>query len=122
LLGVQFGTSLLAVYPVGTVPRQPGQPKTPSIYSPEYALVLSLLRKARKARGITQAQVAQKLQYQPSAISKIERGQLRLDIVQLRSYCQAIQLPLVAFVEQFEAALRELGENEGTPEPHERSP
>lgn len=89
------------------MPRQPGQPKTPSIYTPEYALVLSLLRRARKARGITQAQVAQKLQYQPAAISKIERGELRLDIVQLRSYCEAIQVPLVAFVEQFEAALRE---------------
>jgi transcriptional regulator with XRE-family HTH domain len=68
-------------------------------------VILRLLRTARKDAGLTQGQVASRLGYQTSAVSKMERGELRLDLVQLRDYCRAIGLSLVDFVLKVEAEL-----------------
>ena len=83
----------------------PRATKTPSIYTPEYAAVITLLRQLRKEKGITQTEVAQALGYQTSAVSKIERGQIRLDVVQLRTYCQAVGITLGEFVARLEESL-----------------
>jgi transcriptional regulator with XRE-family HTH domain len=76
-----------------------------TIHSPEYAVLLRLLRTARKDAGLTLEQVAVQLGYQASAVSKMERGELRLDYVQLRDYCRAVGVPLVEFVQRVEDAL-----------------
>jgi transcriptional regulator with XRE-family HTH domain len=75
-----------------------------TIHSGEYQILLRLLRHARKRAGFTQAQVAERLKYQPAAVSKLELGELRMDIIQLRDYCRAIGVPLVEFIMEFEAA------------------
>jgi transcriptional regulator with XRE-family HTH domain len=56
---------------------------------------------------VSQGQVAKRLGYSRSIISKLERGEVRLDLLQLRQYLLAIGVPFVAFVEQVEAALEE---------------
>jgi transcriptional regulator with XRE-family HTH domain len=76
-----------------------------TIYSREYAVVLRLLRAAREKAGITQVKLAEKLGLTQSFVSKIERGDRRLDIVQLRTVCQVFGLSLLEFVEQLEADL-----------------
>jgi transcriptional regulator with XRE-family HTH domain len=76
-----------------------------TIYSREYAVVLRLLRAAREKAGITQVELAKKLKLTQSHVSKIERGDLRLDIVQLRTICKVYGVSLLQFVEQFEAEL-----------------
>ncbi len=76
-----------------------------TIYSREYAVVLRLLRAAREKAGITQVQLAKKLGLTQSFVSKIERGDRRLDIVQLRTVCKLFGLTLGEFVEQLEAEL-----------------
>lgn len=76
-----------------------------TIYSREYAVVLRLLRAARERSGITQVQLAKKLKLTQSFVSKIERGDRRLDIVQLRTICQTMGLSLSEFVEQLEKEL-----------------
>jgi transcriptional regulator with XRE-family HTH domain len=76
-----------------------------TIYSREYAAVLRLLRAAREKAGITQIDLAKKLKLTQSFVSKIERGDRRLDIVQLRTICRVYGLSLLKFVEQFEAEL-----------------
>ncbi len=80
-----------------------------SIYTREYAVVLRLLREAREKAGVTQVQLAEQLGLTQSQWSKIERGQTRLDIVQLRTICRALGLSLSAFVKSLE---RELGKEE----------
>jgi transcriptional regulator with XRE-family HTH domain len=76
-----------------------------TIYSREYAVVLRLLRAARDKAGITQVELAEKLGLTQSFVSKIERGDRRLDIVQLRTLCKALGVPLREFIEQLESEL-----------------
>jgi transcriptional regulator with XRE-family HTH domain len=54
-----------------------------SIYSTEYEIVTKRLRDARESLGLTQSEVSAKLQKPQSYISKIERGERRIDIVEL---------------------------------------
>lgn len=78
-----------------------------SIYTREYETVLRVLRAARKTAGVTQVALAASIEETQSYVSKIERGELRLDIVQLRTFCQALGVSLVEFVRRFERALKQ---------------
>ena len=55
-----------------------------SIYSAHYTLFLELLRDARQRAGLTQEEVALHLGNTQSFVSKCERGERRLDIVEVR--------------------------------------
>jgi transcriptional regulator with XRE-family HTH domain len=77
-----------------------------TIYTREYAIVLRLLRELREAAGITQVELAKTLGQSQSFISKIERGDRRLDLVQLRILCQAYGTTLPEFVRRFEHQLK----------------
>jgi len=54
-----------------------------SIYTNEYRNVVKKLQDARKEAGFTQIDVAQKLKKPQSYVSKIERGERRIDIAEL---------------------------------------
>lgn len=76
-----------------------------SIYSREYSLFLEQLRNTREMRGLTQTQVAERLGQTQSFVSKVERGERRIDIVELRAICSALEVGFTAFVSQIEKAL-----------------
>lgn len=76
-----------------------------SIFTKEYALFLECLRNTRKAADLTQKEVANKLKQTQSFVSKCERGERRIDIVELRAYCYAIGTSLNDFVQQLEIAI-----------------
>ncbi len=76
-----------------------------TIYSREYAVVVRLLRKARERAGITQVELAKRIGLTQSQVSKIERGESRLDLVQVRTVCRVIGLTLIEFVKALEAEL-----------------
>lgn len=61
-------------------------------YDPAYRAIVDGLIAARKARGMTQVDVAQAMGTDQSQISKFERGERRLDILDYIRYCQAIEL------------------------------
>jgi transcriptional regulator with XRE-family HTH domain len=73
-----------------------------SIHTKEYAAVLALLRQVRKDAGMTQVQLAKKLRLTQSLWSKMERGELRLDIVQLKTVCKVLGLSLREFIDRLE--------------------
>lgn len=73
-----------------------------SIHSAEYERFLALLRKTRVQSGLTQDDIATKLNATQSFISKCERGERRLDIVELAAWCSALNVSLSSFVERFE--------------------
>ena len=75
-----------------------------SIYSQDYSLFLGLLRTAREESGITQQELAAKLSATQSFVSKCERGERRVDIVELRAWCSALEVPLSEFVLRFDKA------------------
>lgn len=72
-----------------------------SIYTREYSLFLEQLKRAREEKELTQAEVAQRLGQTQSFISKVERGERRIDIVELRAFCESIGIPFITFVERF---------------------
>lgn len=78
-----------------------------TIYTREYAVLLRLLREARKAAGLTQVDLAKRLRQSQSFVSKIERGDRRLDVIQLRTLCRLYGLSLPQFVAQLERELQQ---------------
>lgn len=80
-----------------------------SIFTQEYLLFLGQLRMARKAAGMTQEQVAERLRQTQSFVSKCERGERRIDVIELRAYCRAIGISFIEFIEQVESTIETKG-------------
>jgi transcriptional regulator with XRE-family HTH domain len=76
-----------------------------SIHSQRYRLFLDLLRASRIESGLTQEDVATRLNTSQSFVSKCERGERRLDVVELRSWCNALGVPLCDFIRRFDRAI-----------------
>lgn len=73
-----------------------------TIYSQEYTRFLQLLRTMREELGITQVELADRLQATQSFVSKCERGDRRLDVVELRAWCAGLGIHLHDFALRFE--------------------
>lgn len=71
-----------------------------SLYSKEYRFVIDRLRKARLAAKLKQEDVAKKLKKPQSYISKIERGERRLDIAELKKIADIYKKSLDYFVKK----------------------
>lgn len=76
-----------------------------TISSQAYDYFLICLREAREEAGLTQDMLAERLGQTQSFVSKCERGERRLDIVELREFCQAMDINLERFVRDFERGL-----------------
>lgn len=77
-----------------------------SIYSSEQAKLQLLLRQVRRDAGLTQEDLAAKLKRPQSFVSKYESGERRLDVLELREVCSAMNVTLMNFVNKMERALR----------------
>ena len=76
-----------------------------SVHTSEYARFLVFLRELRKESGMTQVELAERLDQTQSFVSKCERGERRLDIIQLRTICLALGTTLPAFAQKLEQRL-----------------
>ena len=76
-----------------------------SIYTGAYSVFLTCLGSAREKAGLTQSQLAERLGESQSLISKCERGERRLDIVELSMFRDALGIMLADFALQLTAAL-----------------
>ena len=76
-----------------------------SIHSAGYAVFLEVLREARERAGLTQVQLARKLGVTQTFVSKCERGERRVDVIELRTFCRAFGLSLSQFVSRLERAI-----------------
>ena len=76
-----------------------------SIYTTEYAALLELLRETRRKAGLTQVRLAQELGVSQSFVAKAEKGERRLDVIQLRTICLALGTTLKEFVRKVEERL-----------------
>ncbi len=73
-----------------------------STFTREYEILRTLLREQREAAGLTQVELAERIGETQSYVSKVERGERRLDLVQLRVFCGAFGVSLRNFVSRFE--------------------
>jgi len=63
-----------------------GMKKT--ITDDDYKVFIKRLKKARIDAGLTQVQAAKKLEATQAYISKVEKGQLRVDVSQLKRFAK----------------------------------
>lgn len=68
------------------------------IYSKEHKHIIEQLKKARKKAGFDQKKVAKLLGKTQSYVSKVESGQRRLDIVQLKEFAKIYKKNLNYFI------------------------
>ena len=59
-----------------------------TIYSKEHKHIVQQLKKARKSAGLSQEEVAEILGKTQSYISKIESGQRKVDVIQLKEFAK----------------------------------
>jgi transcriptional regulator with XRE-family HTH domain len=76
-----------------------------TIYKAEYQNFVKLLRTTREKRRLTQEQLAQRLGKTQSFIGKCERGERRLDVIELRIFCMALDVELEHFISLLEVEL-----------------
>ena len=72
-----------------------------SIFRSEYQQFLRQLIAARKAAGFTQEVLAARLEKKQSFISKYERGERRLDVVEFLGIAKAIGIDPIVFIRDF---------------------
>lgn len=77
-----------------------------SIHSREYLLFLKLLRHTREQAGLTQIALAENLGSTQTFVSKCERGERRLDLVEVFAWCEAVGVEPRKFLHLFEVERR----------------
>jgi len=85
-----------------------------SLHSKHNDVILSLLRERREALGMRQADLAQRLGQTQAMVSRVETGERRLDIIELRAWLSALELGFLPFMKALDERLR------GLPEVHLR--
>ena len=63
-----------------------------SLHTRDYDRFRSLLIAARKKAGLSQAELAKRLAKPQSFVSKFERGERRLDVIEFKSVAEALGL------------------------------
>lgn len=75
-----------------------------STHHRHYQALLRLLRQLRDEAGLTQVELGRKLGNTQTFISKIERGERRMDVVEFAEFCDALGVDpinaLARFLEQ----------------------
>lgn len=86
------------VYPVKGFILPPGMSN--AVNSPDYKRFRELLVQARKDRGLTQAELSSRLNRPQSFVSKYERGERRLDVIEFAQVARALGVDPIKFIAQ----------------------
>ena len=63
-----------------------------SVYTVTYGRMLARLVEARRAAGLNQVELAEKLGRPQSFVSKIEKGDRRIDVLELIAICHHLRI------------------------------
>lgn len=77
-----------------------------TIYNNKYRVLIDRLVKVRKKSDLTQLELAGRLGKDQTYISRIERLQRRVDVIELRAICRAIGIDFVEFIHAFEQVIK----------------
>lgn len=77
-----------------------------SIHTPDHRRLAELLRELREQAGLRQSELAHRLDRPQSFVSKYEAGERRLDLIELRAICLALDTSVVKLVERWEEGAR----------------
>lgn len=73
----------------------------------DYLVLIELIYRLRTNAGITQVELSEILDVPQSFISKIETGERRVDLIELKAICNALGSNLKEFVTMLEKELNE---------------
>lgn len=76
------------------------------IYLAQRGRLVSLLREMRIEAGLTQVDLAARIEKDQAYVSRYESGQRRLDVLEVREICQVVGVTLEQFVKRLEGALK----------------
>lgn len=65
-----------------------------------------MLQDTRIAVGLTQVQLAAKLNVHQTEVSRVERGITRVDLLELYDFLEALDVPLLDFVAELDERLK----------------
>jgi transcriptional regulator with XRE-family HTH domain len=69
-----------------------------TIYSKEHKYIVKQLKRARKEANLSQGEVAKLLHKTQSYISKIESGQRKVDVIQLKEFAKIYKKDINYFI------------------------
>lgn len=72
-----------------------------STHNSDYQLLLSILKAARKRVGVSQVELAERLGNTQTFVSKCERGERRLDVVELVEFAEALGVPPLNLLSEY---------------------
>ena len=78
---------------------------TDSIFSHAYERFRSSLVEVRKSRNLTQVELAARLQRPQSFVSKYERGERRLDVIEFLEVARALDIDPAGFLNDLSSAI-----------------
>jgi transcriptional regulator with XRE-family HTH domain len=78
-----------------------------SIHDQSYKLLISLLREERRKQKLTQAELAERIDSDQTYVSKVETMERRIDVIELRTFCKALDIDLLNFLKDFEDRLKD---------------
>lgn len=76
------------------------------VYLAQRDLMTALLREVRVEAGLTQVELAARIEKDQAYVSRYESGQRRLDVLEVREICQAIGITLQDFIKRLEKILK----------------
>ncbi len=76
-----------------------------SIHSSQNQILLAMLRKYRQQRRLRQLDVGNLLGRNQAMVSKVESGERRLDVIELRSWLLAIDVDFMTFMRELDDKL-----------------
>ncbi len=78
-----------------------------SLRTQQNKIFLAALRDRREALGLRQADLAQRLGETQATVSRVENGERRLDVIELRAWLRALKVGFVPFLRQLDRKLNE---------------
>lgn len=76
-----------------------------TIYSSDNTKLKALLRQVREEAGLKQVELAERLEMRQAWVSSYERGERRLDVLELRQVLAALGLDFVDFMARLDDIL-----------------
>lgn len=73
----------------------------------EHFILVNMLKEMRINAGLRQVDLAEKLKVPQSMVSKYEVGERRIDLLELRDICEALDVSLPGFIQELEQRIEQ---------------
>lgn len=75
------------------------------VHRPQYAIFREMLIRTRLSSGLSQVKVAERLGKPQSYVSKVERGERRLDMTEFVEFADALGIDITTFIAKYRSRL-----------------